>query len=362
MIPVYKPYFPKGALRYAHDALASTWVSSKGKYLDMVKEKLKERYGTPYIILTNNGTTANHLMARAMKEKYNERTTIIVPNNVYVAAWNPFIEYGFNLEYYDASIHTWNMNFDNMSMPEHWSKIILVVHNLGNTVNVPALRRHYPKAVIIEDACESFGGLYEGKPVGTASEAFTLSFFGNKNVTSGEGGAFITYDKELYEIAYQYWGQGVPIEGGQKFIHAGIGNNYRMTNVEAAILLGQLELWPEIHKLKKIIWQRYDEAFKDNVKFVLQEVQVDTTQSRWMYGLRIKNHTSFEKANQFFKSHNVEIRPMFYPMNYHGHLKESGDITIAERLAKEIIVLPSYPSLTLKEQNYVIEMVLDYVR
>ncbi len=364
MIPVYKPYFPKGSLDYAHDALESSWVSSKGPYLEELKDRLEEFWRTKYIILTNSGTAANHLMRIALEAKYVDRRTIFAPNNVYVAAWNPFLfDDTFRIEFFDANIDTWNMDLNNIIFPEHWSSIVLIVHNLGNIVNVPAFREKYPKAIVVEDNCEGFGGSYQNLESGTASDIFTVSFFGNKNVTSGEGGAFVTYDKELYEIAYRYWGQGVSIGNHKKFIHDDIGHNYRMTNVEAAILLGQLDNWTEIMLQKAVIWDRYYEAFSEINGLVLQKKDNDTIPSHWMYGIRVLGQDSYETANKFFSERGIETRPMFYPMNYHGHLKRfGGKIQVAELLAKEVVVLPSFPGLTEEEQNHIIKAVKDYVR
>ena len=363
MIPVYKPYFPKGALRYAHDAISSTWVSSKGKYLNKVKEKLAEIWGTEYIILTNSGTAANHLMARTLKKKYIERRNLIVPNNVFVAAWNPFIMEGYELCPIDAFKETWNIDYEKLG-EEHWSKAILIVHNLGNIVNVPMLRRKYPNTPFIEDNCEGFGGKYEGKPSGTASDMFTVSFFGNKNLTSGEGGAFVTYDEELYSEAYKFWGQGMKEGAKIRFIHDDIGHNYRMTNVEAAILYGQLELMNEILEKKRILFDRYTSKFisymKDLVYFPLPSP--GTKSSNWMFAMGIKG-SEYYIAKKFLDSWGIETRPMFYPITAHGHLKNiKCNIEIAKILSKEGIILPSYPSLHKEGQDYIIGKVLEYVR
>lgn len=362
MIPIYKPYFPKGAMRYAHDALDSTWVSSKGKYLKKVTDWLAEYYDTEYIILTNSGTAANHLMARAIHRKYPYRRNLICPNNSYVAAWNPFLfDDTFNLSPMDAHEKTWNINYDDLTNVDHRTNVYLAVHNLGNIINVPFLKGELKNTIFIEDNCEGFGGFYEGVPAGAHSEAFTLSFFGNKNVTAGEGGAFITYDKDLYNDAFLFWGQGMEPDG-EKFIHADIGHNYRMTNVEAAILLGQLELFDEIAKKKDVLFKRYRNyiGLIDGVE--LQQKAFGTNPSNWMFGVKFCGST-YSVAEKFFSQRNIETRPMFYPINRHGHLENiRGLNSIAEKLAKEVVVLPSYPSLTYDTQTYIIGIVKDYAR
>ena len=360
MIPVYKPYFPDGALRYAHDALDSTWVSSKGIYLQKVRDVLSALWNTDYIILTNSGTSANHLMAIATKAKYPKRSLVIAPNNVYVAAWNPFLFEDYTLEYHDANIETWNMDMGGIKYDNN--SILLVVPNLGNIINVPDILAENPNAIILEDNCEGFGGKYNGFPSGTSSEAFTLSFFGNKNITSGEGGAFVTYDKDMYEEAFLYWGQGMSSNSNVRFVHNSIGHNYRMTNVEAGILLGQLELADEILELKEKVFYNYASEFFDLEGVYLQVPEKGTEHSNWMFGIRVDG-SDFQSAKQFFSRSGIEVRPMFYPVTSHGHLKEvQCDVKVATKLAQECIVLPSYPEVTKEDQEYIIERVKAYVR
>lgn len=361
MIPVYKPYFPEGSLDYAKDALDSTWVSSKGKYLNKVTDWFTEYYGTEYIILTNSGTAANHLIARAIHEKYPEKKNLVCSNNSYVAAWNPFLfDNYFRLLPIDAHEKTWNMDIRNLG-PDHWSNVFLIIHNLGNIVNVPYLKSKYPDSLFIEDNCEGFGGLYEGHPAGTYSKAFSLSFFGNKNITSGEGGAFVTYDEHLYNTAFEFWGQGMKADG-KKFIHNSIGHNYRMTNIEAAILWGQLQLKNEIEERKHDIFERYRAYFDliDNTEN--QMISFGTRHSNWMFGVKLLQGSAPDAAEYLWKNKKIETRPMFYPIDFHKHLKEiKYPNDVAEELSKQVLILPSYPDLTQREQAYIIEAVKDYV-
>lgn len=360
MIPVYRPYFPKGSLEFAHDALDSTWVSSKGIYLDKVKEKLADEWGTERIILTNSGTAANHLCAIAAKAKYPERTNLICPNNVYVAAWNPFIMERYSLSPIDANIKTWNFNIDKIKTVG-WPTLFLIVHNLGNPVNVAKLKKLYPDIPIIEDACEGFGGHYENIPVGMLSDAFSMSFFGNKNLTSGEGGAFVTYDHDMYEAAFEYWGQGMTLNPDRRFIHKSLGHNYRMTNVEAGILYGQLFLKDEILERKEQLFTRYRELMSDlDVHF--QETEDGCEHSNWMFGIRIPK-SDYTMAKSHFDTYEIETRPMFYSINDQKYVKDVRcETAVADRLSKECVILPSYPGMTNTEQDYVIEAVRRYVQ
>ena len=255
MIPIYKPFFTEDNLKYAHKAIRSGWVSSHGEYLDLTKEKLKEITNYKKIILTNNGTSSTHLLALALKYKHPKIKKIIVPNNVYVAAWNSFLfDKNYELIPIDCDLDTWNFDLSSIEKNLDENTAILVVHNIGNVINVPKLKLEFPNTVILEDNCEGFLGKYEGKFTGSDSLCSSISFFGNKTITSGEGGAFITSDDDVFEFINTTKNQG---QSDIKFIHNILGYNYRMTNVQAAILYGQLCDLKEIQERKEFIFDEY---------------------------------------------------------------------------------------------------------
>lgn len=366
MIPVYKPYLPSSALRYAHDAIDSTWLSSHGKYLTMVEEKLQELLGVKYVLPLNNGTSACHLLAKCLstKQKKNE---VIVPDNVYVAAWNAFL-FDFNYELFavECNLATWNYDLEklNQAIKLHPDAAVLIVHNVGNIINVPELKRKYPDTSFVEDNCEGFLGTYEGLFSGTACYASAISFFGNKNITSGEGGAFVTNDESAYLFAKCVYGQG---QSDKRFVHKELGYNYRMTNVQAAILLGQLEVMPDILDMKAKVFDNYRVALNNREDVFIQKQAANTEHSNWMLGIRVPDNKSYVKAEAYFKDNDIEIRPMFYPINAHTHLVNNsvvsyGECANAETLNRECFILPSYPELTIGEQVHIIKVLNNYIR
>ena len=251
MIPIYKPYLNDENLKYAHKALKSGWISSQGEYLDFSKDLLKKLLGCKKIILTNNGTSATHLVAIALKYKYPKITKLIVPSNSYVAAWNSFV-YGnlFELIPIDSDLNTWNFDLSHIENNLDENTAILVVHNIGNVINVPNLQKKFPNTIIVEDNCEGFLGTYSDSYTGTKSFASSISFFANKTITSGEGGAFITEDEEVFEFINKVKSQGQTTE---KFLHDVVGYNYIMTNIQAAILFGQLQSLDKIKQENRIL-------------------------------------------------------------------------------------------------------------
>ena len=356
MINIYEPYLNKNITKYVYDAIETTWISSHGKYLNMVNDKLLDVNKNKYVLLTCNGTTATHLMSIGLKYKYPNIKNLIVPNNVYVAAWNSFLMNPFfNLIPIDCDLDTWNMDLNilhqkinNFSFND---TAILVVHNIGNIINVPELKRLYPKYIFIEDNCEGFLGEYENCKSGSQSLMSSVSFFGNKTITSGEGGCLFLDDTNLFEFLNSTKSQGITNE---KFIFDKLGYNYRMTNIEAAMLYGQLEFLDEILEKKQTIFNYYKKSLNNYVNF--QIIRDNTKHSNWMFGIRLNKEISNMSLKLY--QQDIETRPMFPPISYHKHLQKFSDIeNNSEILYKNSLILPSHPNLNLKDVEYICECI-----
>jgi perosamine synthetase len=365
VIPIYEPYLPPRSLRHAERALASGWISSRGKYPALVAERLAETLGVRHVLLVSSGTAATHLAVHALRFRHPEIETVYVPNNVYVAAWNSFHQLGHHrLLPVDADLATWNADTVALCARAAGARervAFLIVHNLGNVVNVPALERAHPDHVFVEDCCEGLFGRYEGAFAGTRSLAASVSFFGNKIITSGEGGAVLTNDTEVYEYLDRLHDQGSTAE---HYLHAFTGFNYRMTNVQAALLFGQLDLLPEILERKAHVFEWYRRRLHGHECIRPQAAAPATEHARWMFAVRVVGSPGFAVAEAYFRAHGIEIRPMFHPMSAHGHLREFAafDERNARRLLHECVVLPSHPGLRPHEVDHVADTLLRYER
>lgn len=369
MIPIYKPYLPPSALSYAHEVLDSTWISSKGEYITNVEKILSEIHTISDVRIntataTNNGTTATHLVARLLKYNKPNINTIVVPNNVYVAAWNSFLfDKNYSLEAVEANINTWNYDMDKLyevlSTKDLETTALLVVHNIGNVVNVPKIQRDWKGIVIVEDNCEGLFGKYEDKPTGSVSLASSISFFGNKSITSGEGGAVIA-DNHDHGYLYTLRSQG---QSEDRYIHNELGYNYRMTNVQAAILYGQLQIRDKILQMKQDVFSRYSELLENVNEVKIQQIEPNTKHSKWMFGIHVNGSEYFE-MEKFFNANYIEVRPMFYPINQHFHLRDIqvfGGCDVATNLNKECVILPSYPELQNHEIAHIVNTLKQYL-
>jgi len=345
MIPVYKPYLPNHITQYAHNAIDSNWISSHGEYLNLATEKLKEINNSKYVLLTNNGTTAGHLMCLGLTKLYGNKQKIVVPNNVYIAAWNVF-KMSTDHEFIpvDANLETWNANYHNYLTTNPENNIVLIVPNLGNIINVPELQKQFPNNVYIEDNCEGFLGSYNGVQTGSVSLMSSTSFYGNKTVTCGEGGALFLNDENLFEYLNSVRTQGSTTT---KFVFDKIGYNYRMTNIQAALLYGQLMNLDEIIQRKEFVYNTYHNELKDVDGISLQIEESNTTHSKWMIGVRFNvTQDKLKQIELWFYENGVETRPMFPPItNHKQYMDIQCDITNAQLLHNQCLIFPSYPEL-----------------
>ncbi len=367
MIPIYKPYlspYKSSAL----SAIESEWISNHGIYVDLATDLLKKKLDVDYCILMNNGTSATHCLFKALKYKHPEIKKLYIPNNVFIAPWNcALLEYDVEqLEVMEINPCTFNMATDvpYINSLDHGSAV-LIVHNLGNIINVPYLKRLRPDLIFIEDNCEGLFGKYEGKYTGTsdASLCSAVSFYGNKSITTGEGGAFFTNDLDLYKYMKTYFSHGM---SDRRYIHNILGTNYRMTNIQAAFLYDQLNDIDNILSKKKTIVANYKKLLEDyqqEDKIFYLEEESYTEASNWMFIVFIRG-IIYEDLEKYMLEKNVQIRPIFYDIHEHEHLKnlkKTDPEKSVENIRKIGVMLPSYPELTLDEQKYIVNCIKEFI-
>lgn len=367
IIPIYKPYLSKYKTSPI-DAINTEWISNHGKYIELATNKLKEVLNVKHAILMANGTMATHSLFISLRYKHPNISKIYVPNNVYVAVYNcALMEYNLeNLEILRINEHTWNMEEDEeYIMSLETNSVIVIVHNIGGIVDVDRIKQLRPDIVLIEDNCEGLFGKYSEKNTGTSENVLcsSVSFYGNKTITTGEGGAFITNDDELYNYIKRVFSQGM---SSKRFIHDVHAYNYRMTNVQAAFLYEQLNDINCILDLKQRIFNNYETLLKDEIrsnKIAIQTIHSNCERANWMFSVHlINNKKSIDEINTYFIENGIEIRPFFYPYYSHNHLKnimnQTNDYSISEMLNNNIIILPSFPELTFNQQEYIVSKII----
>lgn len=357
MIHIYKPFlsnYKKSAL----DAINTEWISNHGIYISLASEKLKSILGIKYCILMNNGTSATQCLFKSLKYKYPNISKIYVPNNVFVAPWNCCLN-----EYKNENIEVMKLdeNTLNIDVSEDYIKsldknsAVCIVHNYGNIINVPRLKRIRPDLIFLEDNCEGLFGMYEKKYSGTESLCSSLSFYGNKTITTGEGGAFLTNDYDLYSYINNIHSHGMT---KKRYIHDNIGFNFRMTNIQAAFLYDQLCDIDTIINMKKKIFENYDKFFSTLIeegKVKKLKNENETEQSYWMYCILLPSIV-YEDVEFYMNNKGIEIRPFFYDIHMHNHLnmiKNIHDNKFSNYVSSIGIILPSFPELTYDQQQYI---------
>jgi perosamine synthetase len=356
MIPIYSPNIQLYT-NSAINAIQSGWISNHGIYVEKSTILFKEKFNVKHAILMNNGTCATHCLFIALQYKYPNIKKIYIPNNAYVAAWNAcFMEYSKSqVEVMKMNIETWNINTDEDYIKSlDTNSAVLIVHNLGNVINVPRLKSIRPDLIFLEDNCEGFTGKYNNIYSGTSDSTLcsSVSFYGNKIITTGEGGAFLTNDDDVYNYIKKVYSQGM---SQTRYLHDTHAYNYRMTNIQAAFLYDQLNNLNAIISNKKCVFDNYKKMFEPLIKtnkVNLFKNEDNTESACWIFGVRIVNNKlNIDELNNFFNDNNVEIRPFFYPISCHQHLSDiSFDDNNSPKLNKQIIMIPSSPDITLEEQ------------
>ncbi|WP_281405358.1 DegT/DnrJ/EryC1/StrS family aminotransferase [Methylosinus sporium] len=275
-------------MQYVRECLESTWISSHGKFIDAFERRFAELCGVEHAIACNNGTTALHLALVSLGVGAGDE--IIVPDLTYVATANCVRYCNADPVFVDCEPRTFNIDpaaIEAKITPR--TKGIIVVHLFGQPCDMDEIQKIADAhgLFIVEDAAEAHGAKYKGRPVGSLGKCATFSFFGNKIVTTGEGGAVVTDDDELASRLRLLRGQGMDPE--RRYWFPVIGYNYRMTNIAAAIGLAQLERVDRALAFRRRLSAWYDEALAD-VDVIRPYVEPWAEHSFWMYTIKMAPH------------------------------------------------------------------------
>lgn len=333
-------------------AIADGWISSQGEFIKKAELACRELVGAPYVVLVNNGTSATHLLYKSLKFKYPTLQKIYVPDYVFAAVWNCAL-----YEYTPEQLSVLKIDPVTLNMCEDEEYIsslesnsaVVIVHNVGNVINVPRLQRLRPDIVFVEDCCEAFLETYEGSMVGTRSLCSAVSFFANKIITTGEGGLWYTNDKELYTFIYKSCHHGMTEE---RYIYDVIGYNYRMTNLQAALLCDQISDISAIVQRKRNVRDTY-------VRLLNGTDYKPSTTGMWMFIVR-STCESYHDIQLRLARCGVDTRPMFYDIHTHAHLRS----IVADQqdiYHSQLCMLPSSPRLSVFDQTYIIHSLLHTV-
>lgn len=355
-IPVYKPLLNGNEKKYVNECIDSTWISSKGIFLNKFEESFSKYVGVNYSTGVCNGTIALHLALLALG--IGPGDDVIVPTFTYIASVNSILYTGANPIFVDSDLNSWQLDpidIEKKITPN--TKAIMVVHLYGQTADMDTINRiaKIHNLYIIEDCAEAFGSKYKGKHVGTFGDIATFSFFGNKTITTGEGGMVVTNNFSIYERALHLKGQG--LAKFREYWHDIVGYNFRMTNIQAALGLAQLEQADVFLEKKRRIADFYKLALR-NLPLDFNNEMNETVHSYWMVCILTKNNDTRDKLREFLLANGVETRPTFYPVHLMPMFAQKYTrCSNAESISLRGINLPSYPDLTNEELEFVVELI-----
>ena len=358
--PVYKPLLGPKEKEYVNECLDSTWISSKGKYVTEFEDAFSKFIKVDYSTTVSNGTVAIHLALLTLGIGPGDE--VIVPTLTYIASVNAIAYTGAKPVFVDSTEDQWQMDPEDVKRkitPQ--TKAVMAVHLYGHPCPMDELVSICKEndLFLIEDCAEAIGSSYKGKHVGTFGDISTFSFFGNKTITTGEGGMVVTNDHTLFDRSVHFKGQGLAKH--REYWHDVIGYNYRMTNICAAIGLAQLEQVQSILQQKRKIATWYAKAF-ENTSLTFHHEVGEVYHSYWMCSVLLDDSSKRDQVRDHLRNSGIETRPLFYPVHtmpmysqrYERH-------AVAENLGWRGINLPSYPALSESDVEYISKAILEAV-
>jgi perosamine synthetase len=361
-IPISKPSITEKEIAYGTDAIRSTWVSSLGKYIDEFEKKFAAFSDAKYGVALMNGTVAIQLALEASGVKAGDE--VIVPDLSFVATANAVLYLGATPVFVD--IDPVNLCMDPARLEEAINpktRAIIPVHLYGHPADmVNILKIAYKhNLIVVEDAAEAHGATINGKKVGSWGHCATFSFYGNKNITTGEGGMITTNDEQLYNRCKFL--RDHAMSPTKRYWHPERGYNFRMTNIQAALGCAQLERIEEIMQAKQRIFNSYSKALKGS-SVQLNQTSSWATNAYWLMTARVKNLSEVKRdlLIQELKKKGVDSRPFFYPMSLLPYLQHSSKTPVTYQIYKEGINLPTYVDLTDEDIEYVSRTLMETLK
>jgi perosamine synthetase len=354
---IAEPKLAGNERKYVLDCLDSNWISSNGKYIEKFEKAFAEFCGVDHAVATSNGTAALHLCLVAMGLGPGDE--VIVPAVTYIATANAVRYCGAKAVLAEVCDGTLNLSPTEIeSKITSRTKGIIAVHLYGHPADMDPIseiaNRH--GLFVIEDAAEAHGAEYRGRRVGGLGDAAAFSFFGNKIVTTGEGGMVTTNDAALFEKLRLYRGQGV--DPNRRYWHPVIGYNYRMTNIQAAIGVAQMETVDAALSYRRKVADWYDESLAPLRDEILLPTPSNlVSQAFWMYNifLRKGDHSRRDAVMWELDKSGIETRPVFHPLHTMPPYLEATAYPIADTWAPRGINLPTHQSITRSDVQRVAE-------
>jgi len=361
-IPVAEPDMGGNEMQYVEKCLNDNWISSQGPFVKEFETKFSEQVGVANAISTSSGTTALHLGLAALGIGPGDE--VILPSLTFAASINAILYTGATPVLVDVEPDTWNIDPDEIARAiTDRTKAVMVVHLYGQPARMDKIKDilRGRDIFLIEDAAEALGAIYKGEPVGSFGDVAAFSFFGNKIITTGEGGMLMVRDPEVAARARILRDHGMNPK--RKYWHDCVGFNYRLTNIQAAIGVAQLERLDFFLARKLEIAESYTTKLKDIEGFQFPVKLPESRNMYWLFSVVLdsrKTGISRDELIDAMLRGGIETRPVFPPLHKMPPYLEYASrpvLPVSEHLAYNGLSLPSSPNMTIEAINDIEEFI-----
>ena len=356
-ISILEPHLQGNELNYVSDCIKTNWISSQGKYVSQFEDIFEDLHSGMHALAVSNGSVALQLALVAFGlEKGDE---VIVPNITFAASANSVIHAGGVPVFCEIDPVTGGVWIRKKLKNSYLQELVPLCQciYMDNHATSRNLKNYVTKIslLMIEDCAEALGSQWQGKKVGTFGDASTFSFFGNKTVSTGEGGMVYFGIKKFFIRQKFFRDHGM--SKNKRYWHEVVGFNFRLTNVQAAIGVGQMERFEAIIEKKLSIFEIYQESLCGIPRIAMLPTKVEQTlHSNWLFGLVLEDDCDRDLIMKELLSYGVETRPFFYPlhnMNPYKNYKASASMKNSKRISLNGLSLPSSVNLSENEQSFI---------
>jgi perosamine synthetase len=357
IINLYRPDLSGNERRYVLECVDSSWISSNGVFVPRFEQAFAEVVGVSHAVAVSNGTTALHLALHALGIGPGDE--VIVPTFTYIASVNTIVQTGAKPVFVDSRFDDWLLDPNDVERKiTPRTKAVMPVHLYGETCDMTSLCElaEQNDLHLIEDCAEALGCTYKARHAGTFGAVGAFSFYGNKTVTTGEGGMVVTNDAQLAERLRFLKGQGQA--PGRRYWHIELGFNYRMTNICAAIGLAQVERLSSILARKRAIAELYKRLLS-RAPVTFKKRSPETKSGEWLVSVLVPEGVDRDVVMELMEGDGIEARPVFHCAHEMPMYAAGECFPVAERISHRGISLPSYPQMTDDDVQRVVASLCD---
>jgi perosamine synthetase len=354
MIPISIPYLYEEDKQLAIKAIQDGFIAN-GKQINEFEEKFASYCNRKYGVTCSNGTVALYLAIKALNLP--EGSEVILPSMTIMSCLTAIVENNLTPVFCDINSITWNVDINSVrSKITSNTSALIVVDTYGLTVNVDEiskLKQDYPNIKIIEDASEAHGSNYKGIKAGSVGDISTFSFYANKIITTGEGGMVLTDDEETYQRLLLL--KNLNFTHRKKYIHSDAGWNFRLTNLQCCLGLGQLQNIDKTIEQRRRIAERYNNNLK-HVHIQLPFEDENNYNVYWYYSILIKSN--YDNVLKSLDDNGIDYRHFFYPLHLQPFMKTNISLPASQYVAEQGLILPTFTELTNDQIDFISETIL----